>query len=71
MTWDPTHCLVGVEPEQIYADGWAIGYDDRFPKHTRLQQAFVFARYSEHENLYAHPMVSSFIHLLNSSTYDM
>jgi hypothetical protein len=36
-----------------------------------LQQAFVFARYSEHENLYAHPMVSSFIHLLNSSTYDM
>ncbi|KAG1848527.1 copper amine oxidase [Suillus subalutaceus] len=47
---------VGVLPEQIYADGWAIGYDDRFPKHTRLQQAFVFARYSEHENLYAHPL---------------
>ncbi|KAG1830900.1 copper amine oxidase [Suillus variegatus] len=47
---------VGVEPHQIYADGWAIGYDDRFPKHTRLQQAFVFARYSEHENLYAHPL---------------
>ncbi|KAG2099878.1 copper amine oxidase [Suillus discolor] len=33
---------VGVEPDQIYADGWAIGYDDRFPKHTRLQQAFDF-----------------------------
>lgn len=61
--WDPAHCLVGVEPHQIYADGWAIGYDDRFPKHTRLQQAFVFARYSEHENLYAHPLVGFFYSL--------
>lgn len=54
------HYSVGILPEQIYADGWAIGYDDRFPKSTRLQQAFVFARFSEHENLYAHPLVSPF-----------
>lgn len=48
---------LGILPEQIFADGWAIGYDDRFPKHIRVQQAPVFARLSEHENLYAHPMV--------------
>ncbi|KIL00836.1 hypothetical protein PAXRUDRAFT_128981 [Paxillus rubicundulus Ve08.2h10] len=47
---------VGVKPGQIYADGWAIGYDDRFPKHQRLQQALLFARFSEHDNLYAHPL---------------
>ncbi|KIJ66507.1 hypothetical protein HYDPIDRAFT_86968 [Hydnomerulius pinastri MD-312] len=47
---------VGVEPHQICADGWAIGYDDRFPKHQRLQQALLFARFSEHDNLYAHPL---------------
>ncbi|KAG2740699.1 hypothetical protein P692DRAFT_20880697 [Suillus brevipes Sb2] len=52
----PEELAFCVLPEQIYADGWAIGYDDHFPKHTRLQQAFVFARYSEHENLYAHPL---------------
>ncbi|KAG8219327.1 copper amine oxidase [Butyriboletus roseoflavus] len=47
---------VGIEPHQIAADGWAVGYDDRFPKHQRLQQALLFARFSEHENLYAHPL---------------
>ncbi|KAF9235139.1 copper amine oxidase [Melanogaster broomeanus] len=47
---------VGVEPHQICADGWAIGYDDRFPKDQRLQQALMFARFSEHDNLYAHPL---------------
>lgn len=47
---------VGIEPEQIRADGWAIGYDERFPMSARVQQALVFARFSEHENLYAHPM---------------
>ncbi|KAI0313101.1 copper amine oxidase [Amylostereum chailletii] len=47
---------VGVEPHQIYADGWSIGYDDRFPQAQRLQQALLFARLSEHDNLYAHPM---------------
>ncbi|KAH7886284.1 copper amine oxidase [Phlebopus sp. FC_14] len=47
---------VGVEPHQICADGWAIGYDDRFPKSQRLQQALLFARFSEHDNLYAHPL---------------
>ena len=47
----------GIEPHQIYADGWSVGYDDRFPTSLRLQQAFLFARFSQHENLYAHPLV--------------
>ena len=47
---------VGIEPEHLYADGWSIGYDDRFPESQRLQQCLVYARKSEHENLYAHPM---------------
>lgn len=51
---------LGVLPEQLYADGWAIGYDERFPKNQRIQQALLFARYSPHENLYAHPMVGKF-----------
>lgn len=51
------HCLAGIEPHQIFADGWSIGYDDRFPTSLRLQQALLFARFSQHENLYAHPLV--------------
>lgn len=47
---------VGVSPEQICCDCWSIGWEDRFPKDLRLQQAFVFARLSPHENLYAHPL---------------
>ncbi|KAI0299979.1 peroxisomal copper amine oxidase [Multifurca ochricompacta] len=47
---------VGVEPHQIFADGWSIGYDDRFPVTFRLQQALLFARFSQHDNLYAHPL---------------
>lgn len=47
---------VGIEPENLYADGWSIGYDDRFDPSLRLQQCLVYARKSEHENLYAHPM---------------
>ncbi|KAF9535589.1 peroxisomal copper amine oxidase [Crepidotus variabilis] len=46
---------VGVEPHQIFCDGWSIGYDDRFPQHRRVQQALTFAPFSEHDNLYAHP----------------
>lgn len=49
----------GVLPEQVFCDGWSIGYDDRFPHSQRIQQAFVYARLGEHENLYAHPMVSA------------
>lgn len=49
--------LSGITPEQIHCDGWSIGFDDRFPKSVRLQQALLFARFSQHENLYAHPMV--------------
>ncbi|KAI6014122.1 copper amine oxidase [Pisolithus microcarpus] len=47
---------VGIEPHQIFADGWVIGWDDRFPKDRRLAQAFLFARFARHENLYAHPL---------------
>ncbi|SJL13514.1 related to peroxisomal amine oxidase (copper-containing) [Armillaria ostoyae] len=47
---------VGVLPDQIVCDGWSIGYDDRFPQKRRIQQALIFARLSEHENLYAHPL---------------
>ncbi|KAK0461555.1 copper amine oxidase [Armillaria novae-zelandiae] len=47
---------VGVLPEQIVCDGWSIGYDDHFPQKRRIQQALIFARLSEHEHLYAHPL---------------
>ena len=52
------HCeIVGVEPHQICCDGWAIGYDHRFPQKRRVQQALMYARFSEHDNYYAHPLV--------------
>ena len=50
---------LGITKDQIHCDGWSIGYDDRFPKSMRLQQALLFARFSRHDNLYAHPMVST------------
>ena len=46
---------VGILPEQICADGWSIGYEDRFPG-RRLQQCLMYARLEPHENLYAHPL---------------
>lgn len=51
--------FTGVLPHQIFCDGWSIGYDDRFPQRRRVQQALTFARFSEHDNLYAHPLVST------------
>lgn len=50
---------LGVAPDQIFCDGWSIGHDERFPQERRVQQALVFARFSEHDNLYAHPFVCS------------
>ncbi|KAG8932173.1 hypothetical protein FRC01_000152, partial [Tulasnella sp. 417] len=47
---------VGVSPEQLCADGWSIGWDDRWPKEKRIQQCLLYARYGPHENLYAHPL---------------
>ncbi|THH12177.1 hypothetical protein EW146_g7798 [Bondarzewia mesenterica] len=47
---------VGFEPEQLFADGWSIGYDDRFPAKLRIQQALMFARLSKDDNLYGHPL---------------
>ncbi|RPD53949.1 peroxisomal copper amine oxidase [Lentinus tigrinus ALCF2SS1-7] len=57
---------VGVKPDQLYADGWAIGYDARFPSSNRIQQALMFARWSRHENLYAHPL--DFVPVIDSIT---
>lgn len=47
----------GIEPHQICCDGWTIGQDVRFPEARRIQQALVFARLYDHDNLYAHPLV--------------
>ncbi|KAJ3753570.1 copper amine oxidase [Lentinula raphanica] len=60
---------VGVLPEQIFCDGWSIGYDDRFPQTRRIQQALLFARFSEHDNLYAHPM--DFIVIIDANTEEV
>lgn len=46
---------VGIKPEQLYADGWSIGWDQRFGD-ERVQQCLLYARFNEHDNLYAHPM---------------
>ncbi|KAG9049364.1 hypothetical protein FS837_010578, partial [Tulasnella sp. UAMH 9824] len=47
---------VGVSPEQLCADGWSIGWDDRWPTAKRIQQCLLYARYAPHSNLYAHPL---------------
>ncbi|KAF8167322.1 copper amine oxidase [Crassisporium funariophilum] len=60
---------VGVLPEQIYCDGWSIGYDERFPQKRRVQQALMFARFSEHDNLYAHPM--DFIPIIDANSEEL
>lgn len=58
---------VGVDASQIRADGWSIGYDNRFGR-RRLQQCLVFARFGDHENLYAHPL--DFFPVLDSNTFE-
>ncbi|KAG6852799.1 hypothetical protein C0991_009102 [Blastosporella zonata] len=60
---------VGVAPHQIFCDGWSIGYDERFPQQRRVQQALTFARFSEHDNLYAHPL--DFIPVLDTNTEEV
>ncbi|GLB43633.1 putative amine oxidase [Lyophyllum shimeji] len=60
---------VGVAPDQIFCDGWSIGYDERFPQQRRVQQALLFARFSEHDNLYAHPM--DFIPVIDANTEEV
>ena len=59
---------VGIDASQISADGWSIGYDNRFGKKRRLQQCMVFARFGPHENLYAHPL--DFFPVLDSNTFE-
>ncbi|KAF8754266.1 amine oxidase [Rhizoctonia solani] len=56
---------VGVGPDQIYADGWSLGYDERFSKKLRLQQCLLYARFGEDENIYAHPL--DFIPVIDSN----
>ncbi|KAG6834338.1 hypothetical protein H0H93_010359, partial [Arthromyces matolae] len=60
---------VGVAPHQITCDGWSIGYDERFPQHRRVQQALAYARFSEHDNLYAHPL--DFIPVLDANVEEV
>ncbi|RDB19304.1 Copper amine oxidase 1 [Hypsizygus marmoreus] len=60
---------VGVTPDQIVCDGWSIGYDERFPQSRRVQQALVFARFSKHDNLYAHPM--DFVPVIDANTLEV
>ncbi|GJJ14192.1 hypothetical protein Clacol_008454 [Clathrus columnatus] len=59
----------GLKPENIYADGWSIGWDSRFPTKKRLQQALLFARFHEHDNLYAYPL--DFIPVLDSNSLEV
>ncbi|ELU40085.1 peroxisomal copper amine oxidase [Rhizoctonia solani AG-1 IA] len=54
-----------VGPDQIYADGWSLGYDERFSKKLRLQQCLLYARFGEDENIYAHPL--DFIPVIDSN----
>ncbi|KAM6498832.1 peroxisomal copper amine oxidase [Amanita muscaria] len=58
---------VGIEPHQICCDGWAIGYDERFPKTKRIQQGLAFARLYDHDNLYAHPL--DFFPIIDSESW--
>lgn len=62
---------VGVTPDQIFCDGWSIGYDDRFDQKRRVQQALVYARLGgeEHDNLYAHPM--DFVPVIDANTNEL
>ncbi|KAF8910178.1 peroxisomal copper amine oxidase [Gymnopilus junonius] len=61
--------VVSVLPHQIVCDGWSIGYDDRFPQKRRVQQALMYARFSEHDNLYAHPL--DFIPVIDANTEEL
>ncbi|KAH7102431.1 peroxisomal copper amine oxidase [Auriculariales sp. MPI-PUGE-AT-0066] len=62
---------IGLKPDQIFADGWAIGYDDRYPQKRRVQQCLIFARIGENkdENFYAHPL--DFFPVLDSNTFEV
>lgn len=46
---------VGVKVEELYCDGWSIGWDERFPD-RRVQQCLCYARLGKDENQYAHPL---------------
>ncbi|EJD38362.1 peroxisomal copper amine oxidase [Auricularia subglabra TFB-10046 SS5] len=60
---------IGITPEQLHADGWSIGYDERFPQARRVQQCLMFARFGKDENLYAHPL--DFIPVLDSNSFEV
>ncbi|PWN22731.1 peroxisomal copper amine oxidase [Microstroma glucosiphilum] len=56
---------VGVSAEQLYCDGWSIGWDSRWPG-RRLQNCIAYARYGKDEHLYAHPL--DFMPVLDCNT---
>ena len=41
---------------KVYADGWTIGYDERFGSKVRLQQGMMYYRPTPDSNQYAHPL---------------
>ncbi|EGG03899.1 uncharacterized protein MELLADRAFT_37685, partial [Melampsora larici-populina 98AG31] len=49
---------VGVSPDQIACDGWAIGFDPElsFASPGRFQQCLMYARPEPDANIYAHPL---------------
>ncbi|KAG8888609.1 hypothetical protein FRB99_004096 [Tulasnella sp. 403] len=55
---DPTilELAAKVEPDQLCADGWSVGCDERWPNSMRLQQCIMYARFVPDSNLYAHPL---------------
>ncbi|KAH9808730.1 copper amine oxidase [Melampsora americana] len=59
---------VGVSPDQIACDGWAIGFDPElsFASPGRFQQCLMYARPEPHSNIYAHPL--DFVPVLDTLT---
>ncbi|KAJ9090730.1 hypothetical protein QFC19_009472 [Naganishia cerealis] len=58
-----------IKPEELYCDGWTIGYDERFPATKRIQQCMTYARFEEDSNLYAHPL--DFYPVLDANTFEV
>ncbi|KAJ9114677.1 hypothetical protein QFC22_005553 [Naganishia vaughanmartiniae] len=58
-----------IQPEELFCDGWTIGYDERFPATRRIQQCMTYARFEEDSNLYAHPL--DFYPVLDANTFEV
>ncbi len=60
---DPTvieQCILSGVPENemdhVFADPWALGFDERWPTERRLQQAILYYRSDEDDSHYSHPL---------------